>query len=85
MGAEGAANIIYRRDIQSSKDPAGTRAARIAEYKRRFDNPYVAAERGYIDDVIDPKDTRKVLIKNLRMLQGKEVSRPYKKHGNIPL
>jgi len=85
MGAEGAANIIYRRDIQQSKDPAGTRAVRIAEYKRRFDNPYVAAERGYIDDVIDPKDTRRRLISSLRMLEHKEVALPFKKHGNIPL
>jgi len=85
MGAEGAANIIYRRDIQKAQDPAATRAARIAEYKRRFDNPYAAAERGYIDDVIDPKDTRRRLISSLRMLEGKEVQVPYRKHGNIPL
>ncbi len=85
MGAEGAANIIYRRDIQKAQDPAATRAARIAEYKRRFDNPYAAAERGYIDDVIDPKDTRRRLISSLRMLEGKEVQVPFRKHGNIPL
>jgi acetyl-CoA carboxylase carboxyltransferase component len=85
MGAEGAANIIYRRDIEKSKDPAATRAQKIAEYKARFDNPYWAAGRGYIDDVIDPKDTRKHLIRHLRMLAHKREERPYKKHGNIPL
>jgi acetyl-CoA carboxylase carboxyltransferase component len=85
MGAEGAANIIYRRDIQKSKHPEATRAEKIAEYKKKFDNPYWAAARGYIDDVIDPKDTRIHLIKHLRMLEHKEESRPYKKHGNMPL
>lgn len=85
MGAEGAANIIYRKEIQSSPDPAATRQAKIAEYKRTFDNPYVAAGRGYIDDVIDPTDTRRVLIQHLEMLYTKQEERPYKKHGNIPL
>ena len=85
MGAEGAANIIYRREILASKQPDATRAARIAEYKERFDNPYWAAGRGYIDDVIDPKDTRKQLVRHLRMLEGKVEERPFKKHGNIPL
>jgi acetyl-CoA carboxylase carboxyltransferase component len=85
MGAEGAANIIYRREIQSSSHPEATRAAKIAEYKARFDNPYWAAGRGYIDDVIDPKDTRRHLIRHLRMLAHKEERRPFKKHGNIPL
>ena len=68
MGAEGAANIIYRREIAGSEQPEATRAARIAEYKARFDNPYWAAGRGYIDDVIDPKDTRKQLVRHLQML-----------------
>lgn len=85
MGAEGAANIIYRREINDSSDPASTRAARIAEYRARFDNPYVAAQRGYIDDVIDPKSTRHALIRHLQMLENKEESRPFRKHGNIPL
>ncbi|MDQ3460923.1 MAG: acyl-CoA carboxylase subunit beta [Deinococcota bacterium] len=85
MGAEGAANIIFRRDIKTSKTPEASRAAKVAEYKARFDNPYWAAGRGYIDDVIDPKDTRKHLIRHLRMLDGKVENRPYKKHGNIPL
>ena len=85
MGAEGAANIIYRRDIAGSKHPEATRAEKIAEYKRKFDNPYRAAARGYIDDVIDPKDTRGHLIRHLRMLAHKREERPFKKHGNLPL
>ncbi len=85
MGAEGAANIIYRREIQAAKDKAGARAARIAEYRARFDNPYVAAARGYIDDVIEPQRTRAALVRHLRMLATKAETRPYKKHGNIPL
>jgi len=85
MGAEGAANIIHRREIQDSAHPDATRAEKIAEYKKKFDNPYRAAARGYIDDVIDPKDTRSHLIKHLRMLADKVEERPFKKHGNIPL
>ncbi|RMH55941.1 MAG: acyl-CoA carboxylase subunit beta [Deinococcus-Thermus bacterium] len=85
MGAEGAANIIYRKEIQASADPAATRAAKIAEYKKAFDNPYVAAGRGYIDDVIDPAETRRLLILHLEMLASKQEERPYKKHGNMPL
>ncbi|PZA05754.1 MULTISPECIES: acyl-CoA carboxylase subunit beta [unclassified Meiothermus] len=85
MGAEGAANIIYRKEIQSSSDPDATRQAKIAEYRKAFDNPYVAAARGYIDDVIDPARTREILIRHLEMLWSKEEGRPWKKHGNIPL
>ena len=85
MGAEGAANIIYRKEIQNSKTPEATRKSKIDEYKKKFDNPYWAANRGYIDDVIDPKDTRKHLIRHLQMLEHKHEERPYKKHGNIPL
>ncbi len=85
MGAEGAANIIYRKEIKNSENPNATRAEKIAEYKKQFDNPYWAAGRGYIDDVIDPKDTRKHLIQHLKMLSNKEETRPFKKHGNIPL
>ena len=85
MGAEGAASIIYRRDIQNSQNPEATRQAKIDDYKKRFDNPYWAARRGYIDDVIDPKDTRRQLIRHLRMLREKVEARPFKKHGNIPL
>jgi len=85
MGAEGAANVVYRREIARSSDPDATRAQKIAEYKAAFDNPYVAAGKGYIDEVIAPEDSRRVLIAALEMLLGKEEVRPYKKHGNIPL
>jgi acetyl-CoA/propionyl-CoA carboxylase carboxyl transferase subunit len=82
MGAEGAVNILYRKEL--AEDPS-RRDALIAEYRERFANPFVAAERGFIDDVIDPRDTRKLLIQSLATLRGKRVERPARKHGNIPL
>ena len=85
MGPEGAVNIIYRRDIASSPTPEERRQKLIDDYKAHFANPYSAAERGYIDDVIEPKETRPKLIKALRMLQSKRVPQPKRKHGNIPL
>ncbi|WP_027482244.1 acyl-CoA carboxylase subunit beta [Deinococcus pimensis] len=85
MGAEGAANIVYRREIQSSPTPDATRAEKIAQYRETFDNPWVAAAKGYIDDVIPMEDTRRVLIQTFAMLEEKQESRPFKKHGNIPL
>lgn len=85
MGAEGAANIVYRRDIQKSDNPEATRAEKIAQYKQTFDNPYVAAAKGYIDDVIPIEDTRRRLIQTFAMLRDKVETRPYKKHGNMPL
>ena len=85
MGAEGAANIVYRKEIKESDNPAAKRAEKIAEYKDTFDNPYIAAGKGYIDDVIAIEDTRRVLIQTFEMLQDKEEVSPYKKHGNIPL
>jgi len=85
MGAEGAANIVYRREIQQSPNPEATRAQKIKEYKDTFDNPYVAAAKGYIDDVIPMEDTRRILIQTFEMLESKEETRPFKKHGNIPL
>ena len=85
MGAEGAINIIYRDEIRRSENPGQTRDALIADYKEQFTNPYVAASRGYLDDVIDPAETRVQLIKALDMLQNKRDSLPAKKHGNIPL
>jgi len=85
MGPEGAVNIIYRDEIKKSANPEETRQKLIQEYRDKFANPYVAAARGYIDDVIDPRETRPKLIKALRMLQSKDVSNPPKKHGNIPL
>jgi propionyl-CoA carboxylase beta chain len=85
MGPEGAVNIIYRKDIASSPTPDERRQKLIDDYKAHFANPYSAAERGYIDDVIEPKETRPKLIKALRMLQSKRVDLPKRKHGNIPL
>ncbi|WP_034384951.1 acyl-CoA carboxylase subunit beta [Deinococcus sp. YIM 77859] len=85
MGAEGAANIVYRREIQNSDNPEATRAEKIKQYRETFDNPYVAAAKGYIDDVIPIEDTRRRLIQTFAMLQDKEETRPFKKHGNIPL
>jgi propionyl-CoA carboxylase beta chain len=85
MGPEGAVNIIYRKDIASSPTPDERRQKLIDDYKAHFANPYSAAERGYIDDVIEPRETRPKLIKALGMLQGKRVEQPKRKHGNIPL
>ncbi|MEK7314700.1 MAG: carboxyl transferase domain-containing protein, partial [Candidatus Eisenbacteria bacterium] len=85
MGAEGAVNILYRKEIEQSKDPAATRAKLIEEYNDKFANPYVAAALGYLDDVIEPQETRPRLIRALRMLSKKRQSLPPKKHGNIPL
>jgi propionyl-CoA carboxylase beta chain len=85
MGAEGAVNIIYRRELAAAEDQAATRARLIEEYKAHFANPYIAAERGYIDDVIVPHETRPKLIEALAMLQTKRQPGPRRKHGNIPL
>jgi acetyl-CoA carboxylase carboxyltransferase component len=85
MGAEGAANIIFRKDIETAADPAKERAERIADYRERFATPYVAAERGFVDMVIEPKKTRPRLANALEMLATKRETRPAKKHGNIPL
>ena len=85
MGAEGAVNILYKREIENSPDPAATRAAKIAEFREKFANPYVAAERGFIDEVIRPRTTRRRLIQALATLETKRDRNPPKKHGNIPL
>ena len=85
MGAEGAANIIFRREIASAEDPEKARKEKIIEYREKFANPFVAASHGYIDDVIEPRYTRIRCIQTFSMLQNKRVSRPPKKHGNIPL
>mgnify|MGYP001035360259 CR=1 FL=1 len=85
MGPDGAANIIFRREIQAADDPVDARNKRIEEYKEKFSNPYVAASRGYVDDVIDPASTRVRVISALEMLASKRENRPAKKHGNIPL
>jgi propionyl-CoA carboxylase beta chain len=85
MGPEGAVNIIYRRDIASSPTPDNRRKKLITDYKAHFANPYSAAERGYIDDVIVPHETRPKLITALHTLQTKHQPGPRRKHGNIPL
>ncbi|MFZ5652112.1 MAG: acyl-CoA carboxylase subunit beta [Bacillota bacterium] len=85
MGPEGAVNIIYRNEIASAGNQAETRARLTAEYRDRFANPYIACARGYVDDVIDPRDTRKKIIETLDILSTKEDHGPEKKHGNIPL
>ena len=85
MGAEGAVNILYSRELKASKDPAAARKAKIAEYEDAFANPYVAARRGYVDDVIAPRTTRPRLIRALDLLANKRDVMPPKKHGNIPL
>ncbi|QTD41752.1 acyl-CoA carboxylase subunit beta [Sporosarcina sp. Te-1] len=85
MGAEGAANIIFAREIEGSDNPETTRAEKIEEYRTKFANPYVAASHGMVDDVIDPRETRIKLLQALDMMRNKKESRPRKKHGNIPL
>jgi propionyl-CoA carboxylase beta chain len=85
MGPDGAVNIIFRKELEKSKDPVQKKAELVNEYREKFASPYVAAERGYIDDVIEPKETRPRLINALEMLSNKRDSNPAKKHGNIPL
>jgi len=85
MGAAGAANIIHRREIDGAKDPAAKRNEKIKEYEELFSNPYQAASRGYIDAVIEPRETRPRLIDALEIMCAKREIRPPKKHGNIPV
>jgi acetyl-CoA carboxylase carboxyltransferase component len=85
MGAEGAANIIHRQEIQDAADKAAKRQEKIEEYQNLFSNPYIAAARGYVDAVIFPRETRTTLIKSLETIINKRETRPPKKHGNIPV
>lgn len=85
MGAAGAADIIFRREIAAARDPQRRRGELVEEYAEALLSPYVAAERGLVDDVIDPADTRRVLVKALTMLRNKRANRPARKHGNVPL
>jgi propionyl-CoA carboxylase beta chain len=85
MGAEGAVNVLYRDTIAKADDPAATRSQLVADYQERFANPYIAASRGYVDDVILPHETRPRLIRGLEVLKDKVDTNPRKKHGNIPL
>jgi len=85
MGAEGAVNIVFRDQVAKAKDPAAERARLTKEYEEKFSNPYVSAELGYTDEVIEPALTRKRIIDALEMLKTKRDVNPPKKHGNIPL
>jgi propionyl-CoA carboxylase beta chain len=85
MGAEGAVNIIFRREIATAADPVQKKEELVAEYKERFANPYRAAELGYVDEVIFPRMTRARLVEAFDSLQTKRDQNPPKKHGNIPL
>jgi propionyl-CoA carboxylase beta chain len=85
MGAEGAVNVIHRKHIADAEDPGAKRRELIEDYMERFSTPYIAAERGYVDDVIEPQDTRKRLVQSLEMLRSKRESIPQRKHGNITL
>jgi len=85
MGPQGAVEIVYKRELQQAADPTSRRAELVAEYTEKYANPYAAAERGYVDDVIDPADTRAKLIAGLAMLKSKREELPRRKHGNMPL
>jgi propionyl-CoA carboxylase beta chain len=85
MGAEGAVNILYRRELEAAADVPAARAVKIAEYREKFANPYVAAQRGFVDEVIAPRLTRAKLVAALATLETKRDKNPPKKHGNIPL
>ena len=85
MGPDGAVNIVFRHELAEATDATERRAELIDEYKERFANPYTAAERGYVDDVIEPRRTRPYLIRALELHLGKSEPRPKRKHGNIPL
>jgi acetyl-CoA carboxylase carboxyltransferase component len=85
MGPEGAVNIVHRKELQAAEDSDARRKELIAEYEEKFANPYIAAERGFIDEVIEPAETRIRLIQALRMLGTKREALPPRKHGNIPL
>ena len=85
MAAPGAVNIIFRRDIEMAADSPARQSELVAEYEERFATPYQVAERGYVDDVIDPRDTRRMLARALNMLRTKREQMPSRKHGNTPL
>jgi propionyl-CoA carboxylase beta chain len=85
MGPEGAVNIVFRKELEEAGAPEARRSELIADYRGRFANPYVAAERGYVDEVIEPRGTRPVLANALETSLTKRERRPPRKHGNIPL
>ena len=85
MGPEGAVNILYKRELDAALDPGRTRSDKVEEFREKFANPYVAAGRGFIDEIIHPRETRRKLIAALKNLENKRDKNPPKKHGNIPL
>jgi acetyl-CoA carboxylase carboxyltransferase component len=85
MGPEGAVDIVYKRDLDRAEDREAVRQEKIEEFREKFANPYVAAERGFVDAVIEPRETRRRLIQALEMLASKRDRNPPKKHGNMPL
>jgi acetyl-CoA carboxylase carboxyltransferase component len=85
MGPEGAVNVVFRKEVAEADDPETKRQELVEAYREEFANPYVAAGRGYIDDVIEPAETRPRIIEALKMLRNKRDTNPPKKHGNIPL
>jgi len=85
MGPEGAVNVLYRRELLAAADPAALRRQKVAEFREKFANPYVAADRGFVDEVIEPRQTRRKIVAGLEMARSKRDKNPPKKHGNIPL
>ncbi|MGC2682428.1 MAG: carboxyl transferase domain-containing protein, partial [Candidatus Nitrosopolaris sp.] len=85
MGPEGACNIIFRKEISGSENPGARRAEVVDDYKKKFANPYIAMSKGYIDDIIEPRETRERLIAALKAIYRKREDRPRRKHGNIPV
>ena len=85
MGADGAANIIFKKEVAQAEHPEERRAQLVSEYEEKFNTPYVAAERGYVDMIIEPANSRTMLINCFEMLLTKKEVNPAKKHGNIPL
>ena len=85
MGAEGAVNIVFRKQLQNTSDFEAERAKLIAEYEKQFMNPYYAAKRGFVDEVILPKETKSKLLSALKLLEDKKEERPKKKHDNMPM
>jgi propionyl-CoA carboxylase beta chain len=85
MGSAGAVEIVHRRELAAAEDPDATRRQLVAEYEEQFSSPFIAAERGFIDDVIDPAETRAVIARSLNVLRSKREDLPQRKHGNIPL
>jgi propionyl-CoA carboxylase beta chain len=85
MGPDGAVNILYKREMDAAKNPVALKEEKTREYREKFANPYIAAERGYVDEVIEPRDTRRRLIQVLEVLHTKRDTNPPRKHGNIPL